>query len=150
MGINDWTESDKQLFAVGSRAALDDLARQAEEWRSTAALDTTSTDEMVRQHNQHVRELEEQHRQWLTRFLNGDDNATTDVAAGGLGVEGASPAAQAGSPVGHTGPRQQPIRPDPREAGLTAQDIASMSMADYEALRTDLGIGAASNTGLFG
>ena len=41
MGVNDWSAAEKDLYATGSRAILDDLERQRQEWNAGAALDTT-------------------------------------------------------------------------------------------------------------
>ena len=71
MGVNDWDENERALYALGSRQLLDSLDRQIEEWRESWALDTTSTDEMTREHNARMRALEEQHKQWLARHLKG-------------------------------------------------------------------------------
>ena len=55
--IDNWTEVERALYATGTRAILDDLERQRQEWNAGAALDTTSTDEMTRAHNAKMRQL---------------------------------------------------------------------------------------------
>ena len=139
--IDNWDENERQLFAIGSRAIIDNLERQAVAWRESWPLDTTSTDAMVREHNAKMRQLEEDHKTWLAQHLadlyGTDDNGQGD-GTNGLGQQqaphdasGRGPATPAGVPAAG--------RLD-HVAGLTADDIAALSMADYMRLRADLGV----------
>jgi hypothetical protein len=135
--IDDWSDAERQLYAVGTRAILDDLERKQAEWRESWALDTTSTDARVREHNERMRQLEEDHKAWLARFINGetDEGSHTDVAQGqAVGASAASP-----SPAGPGGPG--PGQPDPRlaEAELAAW-IKNMPLNEYAAMRDELGV----------
>lgn len=138
--IDDWSEAERQLYAVGTRAILDDIERQAEEWRGSWALDSTSMDEMTRAHNERMRQLEEDHKAWLARFINGEADErpqpTQDVAQGQ--VAGASAAGSSPAEPGGPGPGQ----PNPAYAAEMerAPAIAEMSMADYAAMREELGV----------
>ncbi len=143
--VDNWSRAERDLYAIGSRATLDDLDRKIEEWRSSAALDNTSTDDMIREHILRMRKLDEQHKQWIARFLNGDGqaDANADVAAGSHREEAAS-----SDGTGH-GDRQQPTNPWAAELER-ARAIASMPLDEYGRRRGELGIRSASNTGLFG
>ncbi len=144
MGINDWSESDKQLFAIGSRAALDDLQRTREEWNAGAALDTTSTDDMMREHNARVRELEEQHKAWMASYIR---ELTGDTAHERPGTGDREDASGSASRAGH-GSRSQD-HTDPRAAELQdlelARAIAQMPMAEYARRRAELGVRSATD-----
>lgn len=138
MGINDWSESDKQLFAIGSRAALDDLQRTREEWNANAALDTTATDVMMREHNARVRELEEQHKAWMASYIK---ELTGDTAHERPGIGDREDASASPSRAGH-GSRSQD-HTDPREHELElerARTIAQMPMDEYARRRAELGV----------
>ena len=82
-----------------------------------------------------MRQLEEDHKAWLARFINGDDEPAPapDVAAGDFGE--ASATSSTGTPDGNSH-RQQP---NP-QAKLTAQQIKDMDMATYAQLRAELGV----------
>lgn len=136
MGINDWTESDKQLFAIGSRAALDDLQRTREEWNAGAALDTTSTDVMMREHNARVRELEEQHRAWMASYIK---ELTGDTAHERPGTGDREDASASPSRAGH-GSRSQDHTTGPRDELELARAIAEMPMEEYARRRAELGV----------
>ena len=127
---------DAQLDRARERAQAE-LDALLEEWSSNAADQAAAAEAASRQR-------QESHIEWL-RSLAGDD-ATTNVAAAGREVDGSASVSDNTS-VGHNGPQQRSTS-DPPATGLTAQAIASMSMADYAALRGDLGIGAASSMGL--
>lgn len=131
-GVSDWSRAEKELYALGTRVLLDDLERQQQEWRESWALDSTSTDEMTREHNAKMRQLEEAHKQWLAGFLKDASGAadepapTQDVA----GAEGAT------VPTGH-----RPQQPTPHEAELQhAREIHDMPMHEYAARRAELGV----------
>jgi hypothetical protein len=142
--IDDWSEAEKQLYAIGSRAILDDIERQAEEWRESWALDSTSMDEMTRKHNERMRQLEEDHKQWLTRFLRDASGAADEGPQPTQDVRG-----QAGASAGSSLPAS-PAGPGREQPSLTADDIKAMSMQDYQALRARTGLGNASGRGMFG
>jgi len=141
--IDEWDENERALYAVGTRAILDDLERQRREWNESYAIDSTSMDEINRAHSERMRKLEEDQRAWLTRFINGDadEGAHTDVAqqisqdASGSGGEPATPGpGSAGQPN--------------REAELAeAERIRSMPMSAWAEERQRL---IRANRGLFG
>jgi len=141
-GVNDWSEAERDLFAVGSRAALDDLERYREELNSGYAPDTTATDEMVKAHNARMRQLEEDHKAWLARFINGE----TDEPAPTHELAGADRASvPGGTPNGH---RPQQPDPDPYAAELAeAERIRTMPMQDWAEVRKTL---IRTSDGLFG
>lgn len=154
-GVESWDENERALYALGSRQLLDSLDRQIEEWRESWALDTTSTDEMTREHNARMRQLEEDHKAWLARFLSGDDQAAPKYVAAGGHEDAASVLKDASA--GHNGLQQRPNL-DPRAAELAdrqrAQEMAAavhdMDLGEYAQLRAELNIGHASARGLFG
>ena len=136
-GVNDWSQAERDLYATGTRAILDDLERQRQEWSAGAALDTTSADAVVRKHNAKMRQLEEDHKAWLARFINGEADEpapTQNVAARG---PDASPPSPSGSSDGHS-PGQQP---NPHTDELErARAIRSLSMSEYAERRAELGV----------
>lgn len=145
--IDNWSQAERDLYALGSRAILDDLERQQQEWRESWAPDSTSMDETHRQHAAKMRQLEEDQRQWFSRFIDGEADepaSTPDVAA--RGADDASLSPPSGSSRGHS-PGQQP---NPPAAELTADDIKAMSMADYQRDRERLIRASASTRGMFG
>lgn len=71
-GVSDWSDAERYLYAIGTRAILDDLERQQREWRESWALDSTSADEINRQHAAKMTQLEEEHKAWLARFIDGE------------------------------------------------------------------------------
>ena len=152
MGVSEWSQAERDLYALGSRQLLDNLDRQIEEWQSSAALDTTSTDDMTREHNARMRQLEENHKAWLARFLSGDDEgAHTDVQPAPQGASsGRGPATPATVPAGlpNLDPRAAELA-DRRRAQEMAAAVRDMDLSDYAQLRAELHIGQASARGLF-
>jgi hypothetical protein len=151
-GIDGWSPAERQLFAIGSRAALDALSRQQEDWRESWSLDTTSTDAVVREHHARMRQLEEDHKAWLAQYLGGlyddDDHQADDHELAQAEQRGASSAAR---PAPASGGAARPGQPDPHAAGLDAERLRTMSMQEYAARRADLGVRSATDMNhLFG
>ena len=136
--IDEWDENERALYAVGSRALLDDLERQRREWNESYSLDSTSMDEINRTHSERMRELEDQQRAWLASFINGDaDEGTQDVGPG-LGASAPEPA---------PAPERGPGQPDPHEAELAeAERIRALPMTAWAEERQRL---IRANRGLF-
>jgi hypothetical protein len=94
-----------------------------------------------------MRQLEEDHKAWLARHLDGlygDDESAPTQELGQQGHSDASlgePATPGRAPAGQ-----------PRSAAeqLTSDDIKAMDLQEFAALRQRLGIGNASGRGLFG
>jgi hypothetical protein len=127
-GIDNWSQAERDLYAIGSRALLDDLERQQREWREGVALDTTATNAMLADAAARSRAAQEETRRYLASLAGDDESPHTDVA----GAEGAS------VPDGH-----RPPQPNPHAAELDrARAIADMSMSEYAARRADLGVRA--------
>lgn len=144
--IDTWDENERALYALGSRAILDDLDRVQESM--TADLDryrddfTTRQAEQLRAHQDRVRKLEADQAAWLADFIRGETDAPAqdpqDQAVGASADTGSSSPAMPG--IGAPGPGQS----------LTAQDIKAMPMDEYTALRARIGMGNGSGRGLFG
>lgn len=132
-GVSDWSQAEKELYALGTRAILDDLERQQREWRESWALDSTSTDERMREHNERMRQLEEDHKAWLARFINGDTNELAQRER--QGASGGEPASPSAVPAG---------QPDLHAAEL-AREIKDMDMATYAKRRAELGVRSATS-----
>jgi len=142
MGVIDWSQAERDLYAYGSRALLDRMERQIQdqrrEWNETYGLDSTSAAEINRQHAERMRKLEEDHKAWLAGYLaslygDDDESPTQDV---GQGQDGAS-ATGWSSPAGPSGPG--PGRPNPHAAELEeAERIRDMPMSEYAAERQRL------------
>jgi len=147
--IDNWDENERALYAIGTRALLDDLERQQQEWRESWALDSTSTDEMTRAHNERMRQLEEEHKAWLARFINGetDEPAPTHKPAQQISQDASGSGGEPATPEpGSAG------RPHPHAAELErARAIRDMPMDEYAARRAELGVQSpTSMTRLFG
>lgn len=140
-GVNDWSRAERDLYAVGSRALLDELERKRQEWRESWALDSTSTGDMIREHNARMRELEEQHRAWLSGYLK-DASGEADEPAPTQNVAGAEGATV---PAGH-----RPPQPNPHAAELAeAERIRNLSLQDFAVERERL-IRSRTSRGMFG
>ena len=125
-GVDDWDENERALYALGSRQLLDSVDRQVAEWRESWALDTTSTDDMIREHNARMRRIEEDHKAWLARFLSGEEGGHEDVQPAPQGASsGRGPATPATVPAGLP-------NLDPREAErIEAERIRAMPMSQW-------------------
>ncbi len=83
MGVNDWSQAEKDLYAVGTRAILDDMERVRESM--TAELDLYRNDastryaEQLAEHEDRLRKLAEDHQAWL-RSLYDEGPQPQDVA----------------------------------------------------------------------
>lgn len=124
-GVDDWSQAERDLYALGSRQLLDNLDRQIEEWRESWALDTSAHDDMIREHNARMRALEEHHKAWLARHLKGL-NGEADEPVPSHELAGAVDASVS---LGHR--PQQPTF-DPRAAELAeAERIRAMPMSQW-------------------
>jgi hypothetical protein len=93
---------------------------------------TTRHAEQLRAHQDRVRQLEDDQRAWLTRFIDGDadEGSHTDVGQGhGASATGPAPAPEPG-----------PGQPNHAAEMVEAMAIKQMSMAEYAALRAEFGI----------
>jgi hypothetical protein len=145
-GIDNWSQAERDLYAIGSRALLDDLERQQREWREGVALDTTATDAMLADAAARSRAAQEETRRYLASLAGNDESPHTDVASQGQGrqdVSGAEPATAPSAP----GPGQQPT---PHAADLAeAQRIRQLPMSAWAEERQRLIRASASNHGMF-
>ncbi len=143
MGVNDWSQAEKDLYAIGTRAILDGMERARESM--TADLDLYRDDwstrhaEMTRAHEDRVRQMRDDHHAWLRSLYDDEGPQPQDVAQGQGGASAGSSPAPASPPAG-PGPGQP----------LTDADIKAMDMAAYTALRARIGVANASARGLFG
>jgi len=147
MGVNDWSQAERDLYALGSRLLLDDMERTRQSMAAELDLyrDDWSTRhaEMTRAHQERVRQIEAAQAAWLADFINGETGEVTPTQDPQGQAVGASAA-------GSTSPAMPGGGPSPGHP-LTADDIAAMSMQEYTALRANLGLGNASgHRGLFG
>ena len=135
--IDEWDENERALYAVGTRAILDDLERQRREWNESYALDSTSMDEINRAHSERMRKLEEDQRAWLARWLDGDADEGRPANVGQQAPQDAS--ASGGPATPGPGSAGQPNNPYDAELER-AHEIKDMDMATYAALRAELGV----------
>lgn len=94
--------------------------------------------EQLADHEVRMRKLDEDHQAWLRSLYTdaGDEPAHADVAGG-----------QGHAPAGRNAPASPgpvPQQPNPA-AGLTADDIKGMSLAEYGRRRAELGVRSAES-----
>ena len=142
--IDNWSQAERDLYALGSRVLLDDLERQQREWREGVALDTTATDAMLAEAAARTRAAQEETRRYLASLAGDDEPSPLQDVAAARGDRGASlPPPSAGSSDGHSPGRRQP---NPHEAEAErAREIAQMDMATYASHRAALGVQSATD-----
>lgn len=132
MGVSDWSHAEKELYALGTRALLDDIERYRLELSAGVELDNTSMADAVREHEQRMSDLAAQQRAWLEDFISGgtSDPASTDP-------QGQVGASTAGAAPATSGPG--PGQPNPHAAELAEADrIRGLSMWDFQRERERL------------
>jgi hypothetical protein len=130
---------ERDLFALGGQALVDELERKRQEWREEWAADNTPTDDATRAHNARLRAMEESHRQWLVEWRKNQTGAA-DAPADSQGQVGAATAGRNAPAPGGPGPGHD----DPRAAALAEAELAErvrlMPMNEYAAMRAELGV----------
>ncbi len=140
MGVNDWSQAERDLYALGSRLLLDDMERTRQSMAAELDLyrDDWSTRhaEMTRAHNERMQRMRDDQAAWLDSFYDDGEPAPTqdpqDQARGASAAGSSSPAMPGGGP----GPGQ-PINPHAVDLE-ESERIRDLTMAEYAAERQRL------------
>lgn len=100
MGVNDWSQAERDLYTLGTRVLFDDMERQRQEWREGVALDTTATDAILAEAAARTRAAQQETRRYLASFYD-EESVPSDPQqipqdASGSGRGPATPAPGAG------------------------------------------------------
>ncbi len=149
MGVNDWSQAEKDLYALGSRALFDDMERYRRELSEGVALDTTATDAMIAEAAARTKAAQEETRRYLAQ-LAGDEPAPIDPQDQAVGASAAAGSSSPAMPGGGPGPGQPLTFEDVRAAEMAEADrIRNLSLQDFAVEREHL-IRSRTSRGMFG